>query len=60
MGKLTDSVKSIFGRGKNRVVTRDYGEQLDDWVDEGGAPHPDGPPRVADELPKDTDTDRGR
>jgi hypothetical protein len=45
MGKVTDKIKAFFGR---RAVTREEAEELSDWVNEGGAYDPEGPPRVID------------
>lgn len=49
MGRFTDSVKSLFARRENRVFTPEDAAEIDDWVDEGGAAHPYGPPRVQDD-----------
>lgn len=49
MSKLTDAVKSLFSR--RRPVSREDAAEIQDWVSEGGALHPDGPPSVID--PKD-------
>ncbi|GAA1615251.1 hypothetical protein [Leucobacter chromiireducens] len=50
MGRFTDSVKSLFGRRERRVFTPEDAAEIDDWVGEGGAAHPDGPPRVTDDA----------
>lgn len=44
MPKLTEKVKSLFSR--RRPVTSEDAAEIADWVNEGGAPHPDGPPRI--------------
>ncbi|WP_026037631.1 hypothetical protein [Salinibacterium sp. PAMC 21357] len=46
MGKFTDKVRSMFGR--SRPIPREDADEIDDWVNEGGAPNPEGPPRVID------------
>lgn len=46
MSKFTDTVKSLFSR--RRPVSREDALEIDDWVSEGGALHPDGPPEVID------------
>jgi len=47
MSKFTQKVRSIFRR--SRPVTREEAIEIADWVNEGGAPDPDGPPRVVDD-----------
>ncbi len=49
MGRISDAMNSLFGRKKSRDFTAEDAAEIDDWVDEGGAAHPDGPPRVVDE-----------
>ncbi|MDV3126192.1 hypothetical protein M1247_14815 [Mycobacterium sp. 21AC1] len=46
MPKLTKKVKSLFSR--RRPVTREDAAEIADWLNEGGAPHPDGPPPIID------------
>lgn len=46
MPKLTKKVKSLFSR--RRPVTREDAAEIADWLNEGGALHPDGPPMVVD------------
>lgn len=46
MPKLTKKVKSLFSRP--RPVTREDAAEIADWLNEGGALHPDGPPTVID------------
>lgn len=46
MSKFTTMVKSLFSR--RRPVTREDAAEIEDWVNEGGALHPDGPPTVTD------------
>lgn len=46
MPKLTEKVKSLFSR--RRPVSRDDAAEIADWLNEGGAMHPDGPPPVVD------------
>ena len=46
MSKLTTKVKSLFSR--RRPVSREDAAEIRDWVSEGGALHPDGPPPVID------------
>jgi hypothetical protein len=46
MSKLTEKAKSLFRR--RRPVTQEDAAEIADWLNEGGAPHPDGPPPVAD------------
>ncbi|WP_454790484.1 hypothetical protein [Mycolicibacterium lutetiense] len=46
MPKLTKKVKSLFSR--RRPVTREDAAEIADWLNEGGALHPDGPPTVID------------
>ena len=46
MSKLTEKVKSIFRR-RPPLAPEDAAE-VADWVNEGGAFDPEGPPRVAD------------
>lgn len=50
MSKIGNKVKSIFSR--RRPVTTDDAAEIADWVNEGGAPHPDGPPTVIDDKDK--------
>ncbi|MGW6694401.1 hypothetical protein ACWF62_11555 [Rhodococcus sp. NPDC054953] len=47
MSKIGTKVRSLFHR--RRPVTREDAAEIADWVNEGGAPHPDGPPVVDDE-----------
>jgi hypothetical protein len=47
MGKVTDKIRSMFGR--SRPVTREDAAEIADWVNEGGAPDPEGPPRVIED-----------
>jgi hypothetical protein len=51
MPKLTEKVKSLFKR--RRPVTPEDAAEIADWVNEGGAPHPDGPPKIAQPKNKD-------
>ncbi|BBX25434.1 hypothetical protein [Mycolicibacterium alvei] len=44
MSKFTRKVKSIFSR--RRPVPPEDAAEINDWVNEGGALHPDGPPEV--------------
>lgn len=44
MSKFTEKVKSIFRRRK--PMTRQDAVEIADWVNEGGAFDPEGPPRV--------------
>lgn len=46
MSKLTKKVKSLFSR--RRPLVREDADEIEDWVNEGGALHPDGPPTVID------------
>jgi hypothetical protein len=46
MPKLTKKVKSLFSR--RRPVTREDAAEIADWLNEGGALHPDGPPTIID------------
>lgn len=46
MPKLTSAVKSLFRR--RRPVTRADAAEIADWVNEGGALHPAGPPPIVD------------
>ena len=46
MSKLTKSVKSLFSR--RRPVTPEDADEIADWLNEGGALHPEGPPKVID------------
>lgn len=48
MGKFTDGIKRIFRR-RRRAVTPEEAEVLSNWVNEGGAFHPDGPPPVIED-----------
>lgn len=50
MSKIGSKVKSLFNR--RRPIARDDAAEIADWVNEGGATHPDGPPTVIDD--KDT------
>jgi hypothetical protein len=54
MGKFTDRVKGMFRR--RRPVTPKEAEVLSNWVNEGGAFHPEGPPPVV-EKPDDQKPD---
>jgi hypothetical protein len=57
MGKFAERLKSILRR--RRPVTTDEAEVLSNWVNEGGAFHPDGPPQVADDrTTREHDADR--
>ncbi len=47
MSKVTDRVKSLFRRRK--PVTKEEATRLSSWVNEGGAPDPEGPPPVIDD-----------
>lgn len=47
MSKFTDKVSSFF-RYK-RPLSREDAAEIADWVNEGGAPDPDGPPRVIED-----------
>ncbi|MFC4603203.1 hypothetical protein [Rhodococcus kronopolitis] len=53
MAKFSDKVKSLFSRRK--PVTPEDAAEISDWVSEGGALHPDGPPKVIGD-PKDKPT----
>ncbi|MDJ0318696.1 hypothetical protein [Arthrobacter antibioticus] len=44
MSKFTEKVASLFHR--RRLVTQEDAAEIADWVGEGGAADPDGPPRV--------------
>ncbi|MGV0746504.1 hypothetical protein [Mycolicibacterium sp. XJ870] len=44
MPKLPKKVKSLFSR--RRPVTREDAAEIADWLNEGGALHPDGPPPI--------------
>lgn len=46
MSKFTDTLKSLFRRP--RPVTKEDAAEIADWVSEGGATHPDGPPPIID------------
>ncbi|TQL47537.1 hypothetical protein FB562_0601 [Homoserinimonas aerilata] len=46
MGRFTDAVKGMFRRRK--PVTPQEAEDLADWVNEGGAFDPAGPPEVSE------------
>ncbi len=46
MPKIIDTISSLLGRRK--PVTREEAAEIADWVGEGGAPDPDGPPRIVD------------
>ncbi|WP_197508233.1 MULTISPECIES: hypothetical protein [unclassified Mycobacterium] len=50
MSKLTRKVKSIFSR--RRPVSPEDAAEINDWVGEGGALHPDGPPEIHDPKKK--------
>lgn len=50
MSKLTTRVKSLFSR--RRPVSREDAAEIQDWVSEGGALHPDGPPVIDPKSPK--------
>lgn len=47
MSKLTEKVRSLFHR--QRPVSREDAAEIADWVDEGGAFSPEGPPPVNEE-----------
>jgi hypothetical protein len=47
MSKLTEKLKSLFRRP--RPVTKEDAAEIADWVNEGGAVSPDGPPPIAEE-----------
>lgn len=49
MSKLSDKISSFFR--KPRPVTREDAAEIADWVDEGGAVSPDGPPPIIDTKP---------
>lgn len=44
MSKFSDKVKSLFSRRK--PVTPEDAADISEWVNEGGALHPEGPPKV--------------
>ncbi|MGW9630549.1 hypothetical protein ACWGST_07570 [Agromyces sp. NPDC055520] len=46
MSKFTEKMKSLFRRP--RPVTQEDADEIADWVNEGGAFDPEGPPRVID------------
>lgn len=48
MSKLTETIASLFHR--KRPVTPEDAAEIADWVGEGGAADPDGPPRVIDDC----------
>ncbi|MEP6482159.1 MAG: hypothetical protein ABJA94_09155 [Rhodoglobus sp.] len=47
MSKLTEKIASFFRRP--RPVTPEDAAEIADWVNEGGALHPLGPPPVIDD-----------
>lgn len=47
MSKLTEKSAPLLHR--QRSVTREYAAEIANWVGEGGAADPTGPPRVVDE-----------
>ncbi len=50
MSKFTEKITSFFRR--QRPVTREDAAEIADWVDEGGAFSPEGPPPIIeDEKP---------
>lgn len=49
MSKLTDKVRSLFHR--RPAVPKEEAVEIDDWVNEGGAFDPTGPPRVTHRQP---------
>jgi len=51
MSKFTETVTSFFRR--RRPITREDAAEIADWVNEGGAVDPAGPPPVIDDA-KDT------
>ncbi|MGW0174763.1 hypothetical protein ACWDUM_13080 [Rhodococcus sp. NPDC003322] len=53
MSKIGNKVKSLFS--KRRPVTSEDAAEIADWLNEGGAPHPDGPPTVIDDEGKHRD-----
>ncbi|MFD4180498.1 hypothetical protein [Rhodococcus sp. NPDC058514] len=55
MSKFSEKVKSLFSRRK--PVTTEDAADIADWVNEGGALHPDGPPKVVDEPQRKPGTD---
>ena len=50
MSKLTEKVKSLFR--KPRPVTKDDAAEIADWVNEGGAVDPAGPPPIIEDKGK--------
>ena len=44
MSRLTERVKSLFRRP--RPVTKEDSDRIADWVNEGGAVDPEGPPPI--------------
>jgi hypothetical protein len=50
MSKLTEKVKSFFRRP--RPVSREDAAEIADWVNEGGAVDPQGPPPVIGDTGK--------
>ena len=44
MSKLTERVKSLFRRP--RPVTKEDADRIANWVNEGGAVDPEGPPPI--------------
>ncbi len=51
MSKLSEKITSLLFR--QRPVTREDAVEIADWVNEGGAADPAGPPRVIDEPTSD-------
>lgn len=52
MSKFTERVKSLFRRP--RPVNREDAAEIADWVNEGGAYDPEGPPPVIENDRRDT------
>jgi hypothetical protein len=52
MSKFTERVKSLFRRP--RPVSREDAAEIADWVNEGGAYDPEGPPPVIEKNRRDT------
>ncbi|WP_181762860.1 hypothetical protein [Rhodococcus spelaei] len=55
MPRFSEKVKSLFSR--RRPVTPEEASDIADWVNEGGALHPDGPPKVVDDPRQKPGTD---
>lgn len=54
MSKFSEKVKSLFSRRK--PVTTEEAADISDWVNEGGALHPEGPPKVIDDPQQKPET----